>query len=83
MAHKLAVRYLKRRGAAATGSPSVSKQEQPQRAPTPPRMEDSPEQSVGRQGICPMCGRSARLLRTQLLDARGGRVDWICSRCRG
>lgn len=83
MAHKLTDLYLKRRAAAAAGSPSASGRGQPRNPPPPPRVEGSPGQSAGRQGPCPVCGRSARLLRTQVLDAAGGRVDWICSSCRG
>lgn len=82
MAHKLAVRYLKRRAAAAAGAPSASGRGQRRTAPTRPQVKD-PLESPGRQGTCPVCGRSAQLLRTQVLDAAGDRVDWICSRCRG
>lgn len=81
MAHKLTARYLKRRAAASEGLPTANGQK-PRTAATRSRVKD-PTESPGRQGPCPVCGRSARLLRTQVLDTAGDRVDWICSRCRG
>lgn len=83
MAHKLTARYLQRRAASATDSPSASGREQHRKARTPTPAGGLARASAGRQGPCPVCGRSARLLRTQVLDAGGDRVDWICSGCRG
>jgi hypothetical protein len=81
IAHKLTVRYLKRREAAA-GAKAVPNPGRTRKTAAP-KKKVLPAQSSGPQGPCPLCGGVGRLLRTQVLDADGGRVDWICSRCRG
>lgn len=80
IARKLAQRYLQRR---ATAGPASAAKRAAARRPSITTGAGSADPSPGRQGTCPVCGRSGRLLRTQILGADGERVDWICVGCRG